>query len=226
MRKLRQIEEAWFVCRELFLPKDPRERCRTTGDFQEELLFCLLGGFGVSYEQNLSAWQACLTVRPFLAKWKPDALEATVASILSERRFEPRRRDGTFRKYRFPNRKALLIGKAKQWLDENSPIEATLLSISDEKQRRAFLMRCPGVGPKTSSWILRNIGLGERLAILDVHILRALKAVGRIRGPRELPRDYELIEEAFLQWCSDLQAPPASLDLFVWHWQRGDLKLE
>jgi thermostable 8-oxoguanine DNA glycosylase len=70
--------------------------------------------------------------------------------------------------------------------------------------------------------MLRNLGLAQELAILDVHLLRALTAAGRVAGAR-LPRDYDLVEAAFLDWCRELDAPPAGFDLFVWEWQRGSL---
>jgi thermostable 8-oxoguanine DNA glycosylase len=70
---------------------------------------------------------------------------------------------------------------------------------------------------------LRNIGLGDDLAIVDVHLLRALRSAGRVPDVK-LPRDYELAESAFLDWCSDLDAPPPAFDFFVWAWQRGTLQ--
>jgi thermostable 8-oxoguanine DNA glycosylase len=78
------------------------------------------------------------------------------------------------------------------------------------------------VGPKTASWVLRNVGLGNDLAILDVHILRALEQSGRIAEYR-LPRDYAYAESVFLQWSEDIGAPPAAFDLFLWEFGRGDL---
>jgi N-glycosylase/DNA lyase len=99
-----------------------------------------------------------------------------------------------------------------------------LVQIEDEHQRRLFLEQCPGVGPKTGSWILRNLGLASTLAILDVHVLRALEASGRVIEP-SLPQDYPVVEQAFVAWCNELGASPAAFDLFLWEWQRGTLRV-
>jgi N-glycosylase/DNA lyase len=102
---------------------------------------------------------------------------------------------------------------------------AALEEIHDERSRRQWLCHCPGVGPKTASWLLRNIGLGNGLAIIDVHLLRALQSTGRA-GSAALPGGYDELEQAFLKWSDDLGAPPAVFDLFLWEYGRGDLGLD
>jgi len=97
-----------------------------------------------------------------------------------------------------------------------------LQELGSEGKRRQLLCDCPGVGPKTASWLLRNLGLAFGLAVLDVHVMRALQMAGRITSER-LPRDYDLVEAQFLLWCDELGASPAAFDLFVWEWQRGSL---
>jgi thermostable 8-oxoguanine DNA glycosylase len=67
---------------------------------------------------------------------------------------------------------------------------------------------------------LRNVGLGQALAVIDIHVLRALTAAGRVSDAR-LPRDYDAIEQRFLSWCEELNAPPAAFDLMLWEWQRA-----
>ena len=79
--------------------------------------------------------------------------------------------------------------------------------------------------PRQQGWILRNIGLSNDIAVLDIHVIRALHDSGRI-GSVSLPRDYEIAERAFLDWCDELDADPAVFDLFIWEWQRGLLSKE
>jgi thermostable 8-oxoguanine DNA glycosylase len=40
-----------------------------------------------------------------------------------------------------------------------------------------------------------------------------------------LSRDYEIVEDTFLAWCQDLEAPPAAFDLFLWEFQRGRISV-
>ena len=67
------------------------------------------------------------------------------------------------------------------------------VTIDDERVRRELLCGCPGFGYKTASWLLRNLGLGRGLAIIDVHVLRALADERRLVDVR-LPRDYARVE--------------------------------
>lgn len=185
-----------------------------------ELLFCLLGGHGVPYELARSATTVLEPLNVFSGRRDIRSLEAAVQAELEKRQFEPRRVDGSLRRYRYPRRKAQLISRAAEWVANHDSLSERLSALADERDRRDLLCDCPGVGLKTASWILRNIGLGATLAVLDVHVLRALEAAGRVSAVR-LPRDYEAIERCFLAWCDELEAPPAAFDLMLWEWQRA-----
>jgi N-glycosylase/DNA lyase len=186
-----------------------------------ELLFCLLSGHGVPFELALSAARHLGAFSIFSRRRSADELRELLVHELSRSQFEPRRRDGELRRYRYPRRKADVLTGARQWLLARLPLYDQLASIGDERRRRRFLCECPGMGYKTASWLLRNVGLAENLAVVDVHVLRALAQSDRL-GRMRLPRDYEKIEAAFLDWCRELSAPPAAFDLFVWEVQRGD----
>lgn len=188
----------------------------------DEIVFCLLSGHGVPFELALSAARHLAAFSVFSRRRTDPELRDLVFAELSRPQFEPRRNDGNFRRFRYPMRKAGLIVSARRWLLDRGTLYDRLRSIPDERARRTFLTPCPGVGLKTASWLLRNAGLAHELAVLDVHVLRAMDAQGRL-GAMRLPRDYERIEEAFLAWCRELQAPPAAFDLFLWEAQRGDL---
>jgi thermostable 8-oxoguanine DNA glycosylase len=71
--------------------------------------------------------------------------------------------------------------------------------------------------------VLRNTGWAQDLAILDVHVLRAMSDAGLI-GESGLESSYEAVERTFLDWCARLGAAPAVFDLFLWEWQRGTLR--
>jgi N-glycosylase/DNA lyase len=189
-------------------------------DIGTELLFCLLGGHGVPYELARSATLVLEPLLVFSSEWDTEALELSIRSALERPQFEPRRRDGSLRKYRYPARKAQLIARAATWFAGNAPLYERLATLGDEYRRRDYLCGCPGVGLKTASWMLRNVGLASNLAVVDIHVLRALVDAGRV-GVVSLPRDYLAVEKSFLRWCAELSAAPAAIDLLLWEWQRA-----
>ena len=217
------MEGAWLVVSELYCQATCRYEVVEIREVEEELLFCLLGGFGITYEHGQSAYATIRQLRPFSSDWEDDLLFEAILSALTQPQFEPPRRDGSLRRYRFPKQKAAVIVKARRWVRSQHPLDKRLLQLGGAKDRRSFLSECPGMGFKSASWLLRNIGLGSELAIIDVHVLRALLNAKRIPDDAQVPKDYELAEEAFLAWCDELDAPSEAFDLFVWHWQRGSL---
>lgn len=216
------IHQAWVACADLFTEAVTRSVTPTEASFQRELLFCLLGGFGVSFEMAASASAVIDCLEPYAAHWSSDNLSDRIEQELRLPQFEPRTAAGGLRRYRFPARKAQTVARSVDWIRSTGPVVERLVLIEDEHRRRTLLEECPGVGPKTGSWILRNLGLASSLAILDVHVVRALESCGRVADP-SLPRDYLAVEEAFLTWCRELDALPAAFDLFLWEWQRGTL---
>ena len=217
------VECAWGIVDDLYLEaiKPPATVGRI--EVENELLFCLMGGFGITYEHGRSATEVIGQLRPFSEEWEDVDLLKAISDALMQPQFGPAKADGTPRRYRFPFQKASTIVKARNWLHYNGPIYQRLLELESDRERRGFLDDCPGIGLKTASWLLRNLGMGEGLATIDVHVFRALAEAARIPSNAQMPRDYELVEEAFLEWCNELHASPAAFDLFIWHWQRGTL---
>ena len=198
--------------------KPPVWWCRA--EVEHELLFCLMGGFGVSYEHGLTASQIVWQLEPFSEELEDCQLFDLISSALIRPQFGPPKADGTLRRYRYPFQKASTIVKVRNWLRCNKPLHERLLEFGSCQERRVFLIGCPGIGMKTASWLLRNLGLGTELAIIDIHVYRALVEAGRIPISTRLPRDYGIAEKAFLEWCKELGAPPDAFDLFIWHRQR------
>ena len=217
------VEHAWRIVDDLYVQAGHPNTSVKSVDIESELLFCLMGGFGITYEHGRSAAEIIWQLRPFSEEWEDHELFETVLDELMQAQFAPVKTDGSLRRYRFPRRKASMIVKARNWLRLNNPLDQRLLLMTSSRERRSFLGDCPGVGLKTASWLLRNVGMGEELATIDIHVMRALSEAGRVPENVRMPRDYELVEEAFLEWCHELDASPAAFDLFVWHWQRGAL---
>ena len=188
----------------------PRRRAGEQ-QLRRELLFCLLGGHGITYELNVSAVQVLLRV----GIWDHLTDPPWIAEQLRRPQFRPLRCDGTLRCYRFPNAAAARISTAFSWVAAQGTIVSGLRAARTSAERRRWLCTCPGIGAKTASWLLRNSGWARDVAVLDIHVLRALQDGGRLDAVR-LPRDYDAAERVYLTWAEDLDASPAALDLFLW----------
>lgn len=213
----------WPAFKEAYAELVPQAARAGEFELRRELLFCLLGGYGVTFETSRSALQVVDEFDVFAPTHDADDLYVGLVAALDEPRFEPVRKDGSLRRYRFPRRKAGLICRARSWVLQAGTLSEHLAALTCERERRAWLINCPGLGPKSASWLLRNTGWAHELAILDVHVLRAMAEAGVLLDgySRE---DYEAVEQLFLEWCKQLEAAPAVFDFFLWEWQRGTLR--
>jgi len=172
----------------------------------EELVFCLLSGFGIKAEIALAAFRQLRGRGLFAGALDQDAIERELSTPV-------RLESGRSIRYRFPRSRAAYIHEALTFVASTQP------PASDLEMRR-WLLSIRGIGPKTASFIVRNHLGSDRVAILDVHVLRA----GRIAGifPREmvLPRDYAQLEGRFLAFADAAGVPASHLDMTVWDMMR------
>lgn len=128
---------------------------------------------------------------------------------------------------RFRNNKAQYIVEARKlFLDGRDSLRATLQRFSSPYRTREFLVaNVKGLGYKEASHFLRNIGLGENLAILDRHILRNLASLGVIDAlPTTLsPSKYIAIEKKFAIFADEIGIPMAHLDILLWSKETGEI---
>src|SRR5713101_6008255 len=96
------LEEAWQICADLFSDLPAPALMPGSTDSEHELLFCLLGGFGVSYEHNRSAVEVIAPLDPFGSCRADGELSQLLFSTFSQALFGPPRGDGSLRRYRFP----------------------------------------------------------------------------------------------------------------------------
>ena len=85
--------------------------------------------------------------------------------------------------------------------------------------------RKSGVGLKEANHVLRNLGFGENIAILDRHILRNLKALNVIN---EIPKTitekkYYEIEEKMKEYSKFSKIKMDELDLVLWYKEAGEI---
>lgn len=126
---------------------------------------------------------------------------------------------------RFPNNKAAYLVAARKRLTNGKGLDIkTRLDAKDPFKSRLWLVKnIKGLGYKEASHFLRNIGLGEDLAILDVHILRNLKrykVIGKL--PKTLTKTgYLDMEKRLRKFSERTKIPMGELDLLLWSHETG-----
>jgi len=85
--------------------------------------------------------------------------------------------------------------------------------------RRHLATDVAGLGPKQASLFLRNIGYAAHVAVLDVHVLTYMAWAGLTPSPVTTVRtirQYEMLEDAFIEHSCSSGFPPDRFDLAVW----------
>ncbi len=86
----------------------------------------------------------------------------------------------------------------------------TNTQTSWEEKREHLVKNVKGLGMKTASHLLRNLGNSD-FAIIDVHVLKFLG----VPGPRS-NKEYLVIEGLFQDKAEQYGVAPAELDAYVW----------
>jgi len=91
------------------------------------------------------------------------------------------------------------------------------------------LEKIHGIGPKTARFFIMYTQPLQAVAILDVHILRFLRAYAGYVGyykiiPKSTPsgKKYKELEDVFLRICTKLQVLPSHLDTVLWMHYSGN----
>jgi N-glycosylase/DNA lyase len=131
-------------------------------------------------------------------------------------------------KARFHNNKAGHIIIAREMFMNKGTIEIRhAISNNDShfKIREWLIENIKGIGYKEASHFLRNIGLGEDLAILDRHILKNLTLFHVIEEvPASLSRRrYLEIEDNMKIFAENIKIPMAHLDLLLWYMETKEI---
>jgi N-glycosylase/DNA lyase len=103
-------------------------------------------------------------------------------------------------------------------------LKEKILSFKNSLEAREWLAKnIKGFGMKEASHFLRNIGMGSDLAILDVHILSNLQALGVIdEVPKSITDKIYLEIESKVRYFSKLVSIPMDeLDLLLWSEETG-----
>lgn len=126
-------------------------------------------------------------------------------------------------KVRFHNTKAKHIVKARQLLNDGGIKDK--LAGSPAEIREWLVENVYGLGYKEASHFLRNVGIGEELAILDRHVMKNLVKYGVIDTiPKSMTRkQYMEIEERMKEFADAIGIPLAHLDLLFWSHETGEI---
>jgi Thermostable 8-oxoguanine DNA glycosylase len=129
---------------------------------------------------------------------------------------------------RFKYKKAEYIVEARRQysIDGKIAIKPRIDQFTDVYDAREWLVEnVKGIGYKEASHFLRNIGLGENLAILDRHILKNLNSIGLIdKIPGSLLRErYFEIERKMYKFAEKIDIPMSQLDLVLWYKEAGEI---
>lgn len=190
----------WIAQAEMFRPID---NYRIGSDLDEEVAACILGGYGLPAFVGVRAFE---TVRD--AGLLNRNRSVTAAEIERVLRLPLQIGDRRIR-YRFPRQRAYRLAGALQELrEEHPPTDGVLL--------RDWLLRLPGVGPKTASWVARNHTGTDEVAIIDVHVLRAGKQAGVFDHSWTAARDYFRCEALFVAWARHGGVRTSVVDACIW----------
>ena len=113
-----------------------------------------------------------------------------------------------------------------QWSKGRVSIKSILSRFADIYEcREWFVKNIKGLGYKEASHFLRNIGLGEDIAILDRHILKNLHLLGVIEEiPESISRvKYMQIEQDMREFARQIHIPISHLDLLLWYKETGEI---
>jgi len=133
----------------------------------------------------------------------------------------------TLKGVRFHNKKADYIIQARKMFTVKGKISIRnkIKQLSSKEARDWLVQNVKGMGYKEASHFLRNMGLGEDLAILDRHILFNLRFAGVIENiPGYLSRKtYIDIENRMKKFARRIEIPISHLDFVMWYKETGKI---
>lgn len=196
------LTPAYWAAQSWMWEIDAPDHYRLGRSLAEELLACMLGGYGIPAEVGLAAYDR---LRTEMVRGDSLADVGKVECLLSA----PLTIGERSVRYRFARQKAAYVASAFAELPNVDP------DLEDLKLRDR-LTGLRGVGPKTASWVVRNLRASDRVAILDVHILRLGRGLGIFEPHMKVERHYPALEAAYLAFAAAIGARASILDSVMW----------
>ena len=192
----------------------------------QELCLCIFSS-NVPYELAQSVFFHLMKKGYLQLKWMtetPDS-EKLVANELSKPLYLPKRVDGSYRKYRFPNMRARDIYQAAKTVSSEKDWFSKLLaaSTSQRETRDSLVVNISGIGLKEASHFLRNIRYSDKLAIIDSHVvsfLEKFEEIPRANTKTITRKIYLELENRLLEICDKNELNLSIFDMAIWHYMR------
>ena len=129
---------------------------------------------------------------------------------------------------RFKNNKSRYLVEFRDLMTEDGKLQPKKILESKGntfEKRKWILKNVKGMGLKEANHVLRNLGFGEEIAILDRHILRNLQRLNIIEEiPKTLTeKKYYEIEEALKKYSEYSGIKMDELDLVLWYKEAGEV---
>lgn len=177
-------------------------------DIFAEVAFCVL----TPQSKARNAWKAIETLRENGLLFSGEAEE--IAEYLNI--------------VRFKNNKARYLVELRNLMTRDGKLmpKTILTEQGDVFQKRKWIFdNIKGMGMKEANHLLRNLGFGQNIAILDRHILRNIAALGVIdEVPKSITeKNYYEIEEKMREYSKISKITMDKLDLILWYKEAGEI---
>lgn len=185
-----------------------------------ELCLCILSS-NVQFETAVSALRRLLD-RQLLTRTDSRRLaRSKIAAELARPVYLPPRKNGSLRKYRFPNVRASNLASAWDVMyREGNGVKAFLMESSSVDETRLQLAKMvPGIGLKEASHFMRNVKFADSVAIIDTHIVRFLREYAGLELSFQkgfTSRDYFALEDLMRKISGQFNLSLAALDMAIW----------
>jgi N-glycosylase/DNA lyase len=183
-----------------------------------ELSCCILSS-QVPYDLARAASQRIVDSGVFCSDGSPkqDALRSHLLCKLSA----PVAVGGTFRRYRFPQRRADQLASTFCVVHQTfGSLGQLLRHYPDARSTREWMVKnMQGIGPKQASMFLRNVAVSYDLAIIDRHVRRYVYLIGLADSDVGVAsvREYEELEAKLRVYATTAMACPLGiLDWAIW----------
>ena len=173
-----------------------------------EMAFCIL----TPQSKAKNAWQVItnLVENGLLYKGKPEEIVEFLNIV------------------RFKNNKSRYLVELRELMTIDGKLQPKkiLSKLGNTFEKRKWILKnVKGMRLKEANHVLRNLGFGENIAILDRHILRNLKTLNVIN---EIPKTitekkYYEIEEKMQEYSEFSKIKMDELDLVLWYKEAGEI---